>query len=66
MHSYWAAGAVAAQRREALIAEADTARLIRHAPPGRHRDSTRRPRWTPRWVRGLRRRPAARPAEAPS
>lgn len=64
MHSYWAAAAVAAQRREALIGQADTARLVRRAGPGRHRDPTRRPRWTPRWVQGLRRRPAARPAEA--
>lgn len=40
MHSYCAAGALAAQRRETLTAEADTARLIRQARQGRHNDST--------------------------
>jgi hypothetical protein len=64
MHSYWAAGALAAQRSEALIAEAGTARLIRQARQGRHYDSTRSVRRTPRWTRGLRRRMTPRPAEA--
>jgi hypothetical protein len=64
MHSYWAADALAAQRREALIAEADTARLIRHARQGQHQDSIRSVHRTRRWTRGLRRRVTARPAEA--
>jgi hypothetical protein len=64
MHSYWAAGALAAQRHETLTAEADTARLIRQARRGRHDDSTRSVRRTPLWTRVLRHRVTARPAEA--
>jgi len=64
MHSYWALSALAAQRREALTAEADTARLIRQARQGRHYDSTRSVRRMRRWTRGLRHRVTARPAEA--
>ena len=51
MHSYWAAAALAAQRREALTAEADTTRLIRAARQGRHDDSTRSARRMRRWTR---------------
>jgi hypothetical protein len=64
MHCYWAAGALAAQRHEALIAEADTARLIRQARQGRHDESTRTVRRMRRWTRGPRHRETARPVEA--
>jgi hypothetical protein len=64
MHSYWALSALAAQRREALTAEADTARLIRQTRQGRHYDSTRSVRRMRRWTRGFRRFMTARPAEA--
>ena len=64
MHSYWALSALAAERREALIAEVDAARLIRRARQGRHDHSDRSARRTLCWARGLRRRATARPAEA--
>ena len=64
MHSYWAAAALAAQRREVLTAEADTTRLIRAARQGRHDDSTRGVRRMRRWARVSRHRVTARPAEA--
>ena len=60
MHSYWALSTLAAERREALIAEVDAARLIRRARQGRHDHSARSARRTLCRTRGLRRRATAR------